>query len=187
MKKLVYLAGPIEKCSDKEISQWRLECSNAFLENIITINPYRAESDSDSSETKKRILMKNYMDTKSCDLILAYLPKEINDRRPSYGTVFEIAWGYSLQKPVIIVSDDDEVHNHPLLATAGALFYNFTDAIDYINILLGEYQKTTATTENLKRKMYEKTFINEVHLPPPLTPPASNSRWRRQLGIFRKT
>ena len=140
MKNSVYLAGPIENCTSKEISQWREECSAAFLENIVAINPYRAEFESSYAETKKRIMMKNYMDTQACDLILAYLPKEINDRRPSYGTVFEIAWGYSLQKPVVIVSDDDKVHNHPLLFTSGALFYTLECAVDYINILLGEYR-----------------------------------------------
>ena len=110
MRKYVYLAGPIEGCDDGEIHQWRDQCSHFFVDNITGINPYRAESDSDTPESRKRITMKNYMDVRSCDLILANLPKHINDRRPSYGTTFEIAWGYSLQKPVVIVSDDEFVH-----------------------------------------------------------------------------
>ena len=63
----------------------------------------------------------------------------MNDRRPSYGTVCEIAWGYSLQKPIVIVSDDEEVQKHPLLYTSGAHFPDLHDGIDYINVLLGEY------------------------------------------------
>ena len=109
------------------------------MDNIIGINPYRAESNSGSPESKKRVVMKNYMDVTSCDLILAYLPKQMNDRRPSYGTICEIAWGYSLQKPIVIVSDDEEVHKHPLLYTAGAHFTDLYDGVDYINVLLGEY------------------------------------------------
>ena len=79
------------------------------------------------------------MDTKNCDLILAYLPKEINARRHSYGTTFEIAWGYSLQKPVIIVSDVVAVHDHPLMNMSGCMFWDLEDAIDYINVLMGSY------------------------------------------------
>ena len=141
MKKFVYLAGPIEGCNLGEITYWRKLCHQGFGDSIIGINPYRAEMDSDTKESRKRIVMKNYMDTKTCDLILAYLPKKINKRRPSYGTTFEIAWGYSMQKPVVIVSDDSKVHNHPLMDTCGALFWNLADAIDYINVLLGEYER----------------------------------------------
>ena len=139
MKKFVYLAGPIEGCSDNEINQWRQKCFLAFNDNIVGISPYRGEREEDDSESQKRIIMKNYMDTKNCDLILAYLPKEINARRHSYGTTFGIAWGYSLQKPVIIVSDDVAVHDHPLMNMSGCMFWDLEDAIDYINVLMGSY------------------------------------------------
>tara|TARA_Y100000389_G_scaffold27752_1_gene23777 strand:- start:1850 stop:2335 length:486 start_codon:yes stop_codon:yes gene_type:complete len=144
MKKYVYLAGPIEGCNNHEINQWRQKCYIGFSENLVGINPYRAETHSDDPEARKRIMMKNYMDTKSCDLILAYLPKEINARRPSYGTTFEIAWGFSLQKPVVIVSDDVRVHDHPLMDMSGALFWNLDEAIDYINVLLEPYDSNKA-------------------------------------------
>ena len=141
MKKYVYLAGPIEGCIEGEINVWRKKCHVGFIESIVGISPYRAEMASDDSESRKRIAMKNYMDTQSSDLILAYLPKTINERRHSYGTTMEIAWGYSLRKPVVIVSDDPQVHSHPLLDMSGAMFEELDDAIDYINILLGEYER----------------------------------------------
>ena len=142
MKKFVYLAGPIEGCNKEEITIWRNKCYVGFLENIIGINPYRAESEPNTEETRKRIVMKNYMDVTSSDLILATMPREINNRRPSYGTTMEIGWAYSMQKPVVIVSDDLEIHDHPLLNVAGAHFYDLEEAIDYINVLLGEYGRT---------------------------------------------
>ena len=141
MKKYVYLAGPIEGCNEGEINVWRKKCHVGFIESIVGISPYRAEMASDDSESRKRIAMKNYMDTQSSDLILAYLPKTINERRHSYGTTMEIAWGYSLRKPVVIVSDDPQVHSHPLLDMSGAMFEELDDGIDYINILLGEYER----------------------------------------------
>ena len=109
MNKFVYLAGPIEGCDEGEIQEWRKYAQSGVVENIIGINPYRAETESESPESKKRVVMKNYMDIKFCNLILACLPKHINDRRPSYGTTSEIAWGYSLQKPIVIVSDDESL------------------------------------------------------------------------------
>ena len=141
MKKYVYLAGPIEGCNVKEINMWRDKCHVGFSDFIVGINPYRAEMSNDTPESRKRIAMKNYMDTQSCDLILAFLPKEINERRPSYGTTFEIAWGYSLRKPVVIVSDDPQVHHHPLMDMSGARFWDLEEGIDYINVLLGEYER----------------------------------------------
>ena len=141
VKKFVYLAGPIEGCDNDEINKWRDKCHLMFNDFIVGINPYRAEMHADTSESRKRMAMKNYMDTQSCDLILAYLPKEINARRPSYGTTFEIAWGYSLRKPVVIVSDDPQVHHHPLMDMSGARFWDLEEAIDYINVLLGEYER----------------------------------------------
>ena len=139
MKKYVYLAGPIEGCNNNEINQWRSKCNLSFDDFILGINPYRAEMSNDTPEARKRIMMKNYMDTKKSDLVFAYLPKEINDRRHSYGTTFEIAWGYSMQKPVVIVSDDPQVHHHPLIDMSGAKFWDLEEAVDYVNILFDPY------------------------------------------------
>ena len=41
------------------------------------------------------------------------------------------------------MSDDEFVHKHPLLDVAGAHFTELEEAIDYINILLGEYDRTS--------------------------------------------
>tara|TARA_Y100000034_G_scaffold130570_1_gene189340 strand:+ start:183 stop:674 length:492 start_codon:yes stop_codon:yes gene_type:complete len=140
VRKFVYLAGPIEGCSSNEINQWRQKFDLLRNDHITGVSPYRAEMDADTPESRKRIIMKNYMDVKQCDLIFAYLPKEINARRPSYGTTFEIAWGYSMQKPVVIVSDDPQVHHHPLMDMSGARFWDLEEAIDYVNVLLSPYQ-----------------------------------------------
>ena len=44
-----------------------------------------------------------------------------------------------MQKPVVIVSDDVRVHDHPLMDLSGALFWDLEEAIDYVNILLEPY------------------------------------------------
>ena len=59
MKKFVYLAGPIEGCSNHEINQWRQKCYTGFNDFIVGVNPYRAEREADDPEARKRIVMKN--------------------------------------------------------------------------------------------------------------------------------
>jgi len=136
----IYLAGPIEDCNDSEINDWRNKVKGSFLSGIKGINPYRAEEVGDlTSERKKRIITKNFLDVKRCDGVLAWLPANINNRRPSYGTVTEIAWAYSFQKPTWIESDDELVHFHPAFDYTSMLFRKTEDAVDHINIIFGEY------------------------------------------------
>ena len=110
--KTVYLAGPIEGCTDEEIFQWRSYVKDLLEDGIRAISP---------------------------DVVLAYVPKFINKRRCSYGTICEIAWAYTEQTPIVIVSDDDYIHEHPIMKTMGVHFYSFGEAIEYINNLLIDY------------------------------------------------
>ena len=113
----VYLAGPIAGCTEEEATEWREYVCTYFTHGIVGISPLRCEplkeglTYTDDGATPKMwsdpraIATKNWLDTESCDLVLAYLPKELNDRRPSYGTVIEIGWAIGLRKPLIVVSD----------------------------------------------------------------------------------
>ena len=83
--------------------------------------------------TPKAISAKNWFDSARCDMVLAYLPKEINDRRPSYGTVIEIGWAIAMRKPTIIVTDDAAVRDHPLIAAnIPWVFPDFEPALETI-------------------------------------------------------
>ena len=94
MKKYIYLAGPIAGCTETEATEWREYVCTYFPYGIIGISPLRCEplkeglTYTDEGATPKMwsdpraIATKNWLDTESCDLVLAYLPKELNDRRP---------------------------------------------------------------------------------------------------------
>jgi len=98
MNRYVYLAGPITACSEGEAKDWRSDINGLFISGIKGISPLRGEPSPDgerytpTDQTKfrssKAIAAKNHYDTHNCDAVLAYLPKEYNDRRPSYGTIF---------------------------------------------------------------------------------------------------
>ena len=152
MKKYVYLAGPIAGCTEEEATEWREYVCTYFTHGIIGISPLRCEPlkqgvtyTDDGAPPKmwsapRAIATKNWLDTESCDLVLAYLPQELNDRRPSYGTVIEIGWAIGLRKPLIVVSDDKYLMDHPLIKhNASWRLDNLEDAAEVIVGLFGDY------------------------------------------------
>ena len=75
-----------------------------------------------------------------CDAVLAYLPKELNNRRPSYGASFEIAWFVEMRKPIVIVTDDDYVKYHPMFKAHTSYIYDTLDeGIDQIVDLFNDF------------------------------------------------
>ena len=148
-KKYIYLAGPIAQCTQGEANTWREYLSEEFHHNIIGISPLRCEplhgetygpGNDPRYNSPGAIAAKNWYDVETCDLILAYLPRELNERRPSYGTVIEIGWAIGLRKPIIVVTDDDYLSEHPLIkAKSNWIFDNFNDALDVIHGLFDDY------------------------------------------------
>ena len=130
----VYLAGPMEGCSDDEMLVWRRAATLSFNEGIKAISPVRIDS-----KFTTAIITQNQYDVKECDVTLAYLPKSISDRRCSYGTICVIAWAHAQNKPVVIVSDDPYVHDHPVIQEIGVHFSELNAAVGYINQLLTQH------------------------------------------------
>ena len=130
----VYLAGPMEGCSDDEMLVWRKAATLSLNEGIKAISPVRIDSTFATA-----IITQNQYDVRECDVTLAYLPKCISDRRCSYGTICEIAWAHAQNKPVVIVSDDPYVHDHPVIQEIGVHFDELNTAVEYINQLLTQH------------------------------------------------
>lgn len=151
MRRYVYLAGPIAGCDPPEAEDWRDDMVSALgAAHITGISPlrcepligetYEASYDDVRFGTPKAISSKNWFDTMHCDMVLAYLPKELNDRRPSIGTMFEIGWATGVHKPVVLVTDDEYYANHPLIKhNVSWVVDNFDDALDIICGVLGVY------------------------------------------------
>ena len=152
MKKYIYLAGPIAGLTEEEATTWRNDVDLMLPDNIVGISPLRCEPlrpgmvYTDDGATDKMwsdpraINAKNWLDTESSDLVLAYLPKQMNDRRPSIGTIIEIGWTLGLKKPLIVVSDDNQMLDHPLIeCNAAWRLKELDDAVEVILGLFGDY------------------------------------------------
>lgn len=122
----VYLAGPIAGTTEDEANGWRHDVAERLkAAGMKPISPLRREPSINGRYelsygdplygTPKAIASKNEFDVRSCDWVIAYLPKVLNDRRPSYGTVGEIAMAYMIGKPVVLVTDDPRLADHPLV------------------------------------------------------------------------
>jgi len=138
-KKYIYLAGPIAQCNYQEANDWRSYVRSNLHENIIGISPLRCEpmhgetygpGNDPRYNSPGAIAAKNWYDTEKCDLILAYMPRELNERRPSYGTTIEIGWAIGLKKPIILVTNDAYLTEHPLIrANVNWVFEDFENAL----------------------------------------------------------
>lgn len=125
MTPTVYLAGPINGCTMEEGNHWRDSVSSALArygirgisplrcEPLLVGERYGADTGGKVYGSREAIYTKNKMDVRMCDLVLAYIPRWSTERKPSYGTVTEIAWANSFGKPVILVSDDAIISTHP--------------------------------------------------------------------------
>ncbi len=150
-----YLAGPIGGCSEAEAKDWRnlvrqglLERSGGFIDGI---DPLRCEPPVDGHYsvkgdpscpkfgTSRAIASKNLIDVKRCDVTLAFLPHRTLHHQ-SYGTIVEIGWAHALGKPVIVVSDDPDIYDHPVIgACAGWVLDDLKSAVDVIVGIWGDY------------------------------------------------
>ena len=147
----VYLAGPIlgKTYTDCRFG-WRQEVAMRMLPGIQVLSPMRHEGhlaehigpidDGVINEAEhffsepKIIFAKDVMDIRSCDIVLAnFLEATVL----SLGTVAEIGMAYILNKTIITVMEDDNIHRHPFVLEPSALVLdNLDDAITAINSLL---------------------------------------------------
>jgi nucleoside 2-deoxyribosyltransferase len=125
MTKHIYLAGAILGCNFGEANDWRKHVDSLFIPGIKGISPLRCEPlhgerysvsyPDPRFGTPRAIASKNFYDVTECAGTFAFLPKPPPDRKQSWGTIIEVAWAMALNKPVIVVTDDKDVWDHPVL------------------------------------------------------------------------
>lgn len=141
----IYLAGGITGLTELRAKAWRAEVS-AKLWPMVGVSPLRCEPaingkydpKTQSADilfgSPKVIKAKNFLDCQMCDVMLAYIPV------PSTGTFIELGWADALGKPLIVVSDNPAIVNHPVVAgVADWLVPTLEDAIKVIKGVFDVY------------------------------------------------
>lgn len=149
--KTVYLAGPIAGCTDDEARSWRKMAAEFLLRfGIRGVSPLRDEApvnggyataeafrETNNAAFGRAIAAKNWFDVRMCDMMLAYVPL-LN--RPTYGTIWEIGAFYALGKPIVLVSNNPAVVNHPDIdISVGWKFEHIDEGLAKIVQILGPY------------------------------------------------
>ena len=151
-KKFIYLAGPIFGVSYKEAVDWRDEIKKMFLPGIVGISPMRLKEflskkrkighsyEDDDLSNARAIRTRDKMDVKICDMIVAFMPREMNEKRPSTGTTMELGWADAFDKPIVLITDDPHLIKHPLTGqAAGFIVPDIVRAAEVVNGVFGEY------------------------------------------------
>ena len=122
--------------------------TSALAGEARVIDPTRAAFDttrqSDSSATRpltverllhgKHTVARDRFDIRCTDIVLACF---LGAKAVSIGAVGEIFWADALGKPVIIVREQDNIHNHDMLnEVAGWIFEDLHQAIEQVRTLI---------------------------------------------------
>lgn len=154
----VYLAGPITGLTESSAKDWRESVKQLLPSGFVGVDPLRSEPKVNGSYkphyadkkfgTPSAINVKNWVDTMRADVVLAYLPRVLNEKELSIGTMFEIGWASAHRKHVVLVTDDPRVINHPLMTqNVSHILPSFEDAVDTIAGIYSVYTQQEHGTE----------------------------------------
>jgi len=116
----IYLAGPINGCTDEECKNWRNYVQEEWGRAVIDpmVRDYRGKEHQDYRE----IVELDKRDIRQSDLVLVNYPK------PSVGTSMEIFYAWTIGKPVIVVTPHDAKISPWLRYHATTIVHSFEEA-----------------------------------------------------------
>ncbi len=120
MKQYVYLAGPMEDCTQKRMTAWRLRAAELLMKNdIISLDPtrrvsfhdelYLGEQHTPVQSTCRRIFKMDMQDIANSNVVLADIRR--NSGRGT-GTAMELMFAHMKNKIIILWADEGD-HIHP--------------------------------------------------------------------------
>lgn len=150
----MYLAGGIAGLPGSEATVWRAVANLALVgRSVDTLDPMRAKGALGAQEristdfhnyqslgaffTSRGIMTRDYNDVRRCDALLVNL---LGLKKPSLGTIMELAWAYAFQKPAVVAIEarGNPHDNHPMIHEAMPFRVETLDeAIDAVAVILG--------------------------------------------------
>ena len=144
----VYLAGPIRGLAYDIALGWREMMRTQLYPDITTYSPMRGKEALEGQEcldesnlitddptcTSKGIVGRDYNDVRTCDLLFVNL---LGAQQYSIGTISEIAAAHVLNKPIILLMEAGNIHDHPFI-TEPPLYWvdGFDTAIELTKFVL---------------------------------------------------
>lgn len=122
----IYLAGPINGCSDVECSDWRAFVTRQLPDDRI-IDPMRRDYRGKELSSVNEIVVLDKIDVANCDVFFANCPK------PSVGTSMEIFYAHTLNKPIVIVVPENTTPSPWLIYHSTKIFTSLKEAVDWVN------------------------------------------------------
>ena len=141
MKDQVYLAGPMEDCSEDHMTGWRQLTANALkLSDINSLDPTRRVSFHDqlgenlqdvtkTMNTCKRIFKQDLQDIAESKVVLADVRR---DSGRGTGTSMELMFAHMKNKIIILWADEGDFIHPFYEAMATEKHYNLYDALDAV-------------------------------------------------------
>ena len=145
----VYLCGPITGVPLREATGWRRAVAELLAGEAHVIDPTRDAPDtirrSDLASTRAltaeralhggQTLARDRADIRRSNLVLACF---LGAKSASIGSVGEMFWADAMGKPIVVVREEDNPHNHDMLnAIAGWVFTDLDSAIRQVRRIIG--------------------------------------------------
>lgn len=123
----IYLAGPINGCSDTEAKGWREEAKTLLCHETYDpmVRDYRGRELEQG--IAKEIVENDKLDINECDVVLVMYEK------PSVGTSMEIFYAHQLGKHVALVDRSDRPLSPWLIYHATSIHCSLSAASEYLN------------------------------------------------------
>lgn len=143
----VYLAGAITGMSYDESENWRVTATKQLAEKGIDgYSPLRRKdflrtqgklegSYTEPLATARGIMTRDYNDVNTSDALLVNI---LGTTQISVGTAMEVGWAWEKHKPVVLVSEVNNIHLvHPMFAECISYRVdNIEDGVDTISSIL---------------------------------------------------
>ena len=129
-KRVVYLAGPIQDCSDDQCIDWRDEIV-AKLPDFECRNPMvrDARGMEMTQETIKWVVEGDKQDIRESDIVI------VNYMFPSSGTSMEILQAYNQFTPVLVICDKPINEISPWIQYHSTrIFQNIDEVVEYLKL-----------------------------------------------------
>lgn len=127
----VYLSGAIYATNSIATIGWRNRAKELLTAD--TIDPCRGRAVYDPKKyTTKELVSRDKLDIRNSDILLVW-GNPLEDHL-SIGTWMECEFAYEHNRPIVMVSTDQRVLNHPWINEYSAkIFSTIEEACDYIN------------------------------------------------------